>query len=98
MKLADALRAITEVHPALSPLLFQGRGLALMFTESEILVDALLRLLDKGIVALPVHDCLVVAESHIDAAREAMVEAFAHNCHGRLPQIAVERATEETTT
>jgi hypothetical protein len=91
VKLADALKAITEKHPALAPLLFQGRGLGLMFTESEVLIDALLRLLDKGIVALPVHDCLVVAESHVAEANQAMVAAFAHNCR-RLPQIAEERA------
>jgi hypothetical protein len=96
VKLADAVRAITEAHPSLAPLLYQGRGLTLMFTESEVLIDALLRLLDKGVVALPVHDCLVVAESQVDVARQAMVDAFAHNCRGRLPQIAEERATSST--
>jgi hypothetical protein len=90
LKVTDAIHAITEVHPQLTPLMFQGRGHSLMFTESEILIDAPLQLLDKGVVALPVHDCLVVAESQMDVARAAMTSAFTSHTR-RLPQIAEER-------
>jgi hypothetical protein len=93
VKLSDALKVIVTSHPGLAPMLFKGLGLTLMFMESEILIDALLQLLDKDIIALPVHDCLIVGESNVEAAHAAMVNAFAFHCHDRVPQISIERPT-----
>ena len=47
--------------------------------ESDIMVDVLLRLKARGIVGLPVHDCVIVEEQHEAVAREAMREAFVNH-------------------
>ena len=45
---------------------FTGVGFKEMFRESEILIDALLALIDRGGVALPIHDVLVVPSSKVE--------------------------------
>jgi hypothetical protein len=47
-----------------------------MFIESEILVDVLLRLIDVGVTALPVHDAIIVPESKAAMAKETMLSVF----------------------
>jgi hypothetical protein len=48
----------------------------LQFEESQILVDVLLRLIDLGVVALPVHDAVVVPVSRAAQVKEVMLEVF----------------------
>ena len=82
-KLADVIGAIQKAHPALEPLWFTGVGHEFHFTESEVLVDILLRLKRQyGIPALPVHDCIVVPESAVRVAVPVMLEAFEVNTGG----------------
>jgi hypothetical protein len=73
--------AIVEKHPMLGDVIERGRGLSLMFTESQVLVALLLKLLEDGIVALPMHDEVMVAQSHAEAARQTM-EDVARNVVG----------------
>lgn len=62
-----------------------GRGLSLQRTESDILVAVLLKLIARGITALPVHDAVLVARSHGETARRVM-EAEARRVTGaRIP-------------
>jgi hypothetical protein len=57
--------------------LFGGQyGMKFMFLESEILIDVLLELNSKGIVALPIHDCILVKESTQKTAKEVMLKVF----------------------
>lgn len=67
--------AILRAHPGLRKIFGTNIGLSLMFTESRILIAAMLRLIDRGIPALPMHDGLMVAESQRYEAMEAMVAA-----------------------
>lgn len=67
--------ALLEKHPALSSVIERGLGLTLMFQESKVLVSLLLKLLDSGTVALPMHDGVMVARSRADATRVAMEDA-----------------------
>ena len=90
----NAIAALQRAHPAIAPLFFMGLGHSLQFTESEILVDILLRLIAKGVTALPVHDCIVVAESDLDTAHRVMAEVFTFHT-GLLARISIERATEQ---
>lgn len=54
---------IKDVYDAYPFLKFNTvRGLELMFKESEIIIKSLLSLADRGIVAYPVHDCLLCAK------------------------------------
>lgn len=57
--------------------LFGGQyGMKFMFLESEILIDVLLELNNRGIVALPIHDCILVKESAQQTAKEVMHRVF----------------------
>lgn len=67
--------AMAERHPGIAHLFGTGVGLRLMFTESRILVATLLRLVDQGIPALPMHDGLMVPARSEDAAKVAMARA-----------------------
>lgn len=65
-------KVIAEAHFAIVPLLDTNRGFELMSTESNLLVAILLDLISQGVVALPMHDGLMVAESKADIAVETM--------------------------
>jgi hypothetical protein len=67
--------AVTQAHPDIAHLFGQGTGLHLMFIESEIIVRTLLSLKKEGVVALPVHDSVVVGRSHERRAHDAMHDA-----------------------
>jgi len=66
--------AIVEIHPAIAPLLDTDIGFELMAAESNLLVAVLLRLISEGVVALPMHDGLMVAQSKKALASKAMEE------------------------
>jgi hypothetical protein len=70
---------IKKLHPAIAPLLGKGLGHLVQWHESQILVNVLLRLITKGIVALPVHDCVVVPESAAEEAWHVMLETYAYH-------------------
>ena len=75
-KIEDIVAAIVEYHKPINQYFFTHVGLELMFQESQILVDILLQLMEKDIVALPVHDAVIVAQSASEEAHQVMVEAF----------------------
>jgi hypothetical protein len=64
--------AILDRHQGLWQVFETGVGYELMFLESQILIAILLRLIDLGIVALPLHDGLMVAESKAETAAKVM--------------------------
>lgn len=72
--LKDVRAAILAEHPDLEPVFETGLGLDLMFLESQVLVAVLLRLIEKGITALPMHDGIMVAESKAEVAMRVMKE------------------------
>ena len=74
-KLQAVLAAIRHHHASIAHLFGTGIGFTLMAIESAILIDALLRLFASGVTALPLHDSVLVAQSHENAAREAMQTA-----------------------
>ena len=54
-------------------------------------VDVLLRLATQDVPALPVHACIVVAESDLRAAHQAMIETFERHT-GIQAKVSIERA------
>lgn len=77
--------AVAAKHPHIAPLFGQGIWPRLMFTESQIMVSVLLELIRGGIVALPIHDGLLVADTNAEVCTEVM-EAVAHKVTGfRFP-------------
>jgi hypothetical protein len=73
--------AVLAAFPGLSGVFEHGRGFGLMFAESQILVAALLRLIDHGITALPVHDGMMVAVSRAEEA-ETLINETARKAFG----------------
>ena len=67
---------ICDFHRPIAEWFFKGYSLRLMYRESELMVEILLRLMDMGITALPVHDGLLVAEEYKETARDTMLTCF----------------------
>lgn len=78
-------QALLRRHPALAPCLGRGLGLRLMHTESEILLDVLEELRSRGIVALGLHDGLLVRRSMGDQVREVMERVARDRTMADLP-------------
>jgi hypothetical protein len=53
-----------------------GEGLRLQREDSDLALDVLSRLLEAGIIALPVHDSFIVARRHEDHLVAAMEQSF----------------------
>lgn len=75
-KCSDAVARIKQRHGAIAYLFSTGIGFKLMYTESQILMDALPRLFAAGIVALPLHDSVLVAASKAQAAKAILEDAY----------------------
>jgi len=75
-KFKDIETLIVERHKAIAHLFYTGIGMRLQYKESEIIVATLLDLQNRGVVALPIHDCVVVAEEDQTVAKSVMLEAF----------------------
>jgi len=72
----DILEAMAIKHPAIYPQMTSGIGMQLFRKESDILVDVLETLRSEGIVALPVHDAVVVRDDISDKAKAVMKQVF----------------------
>jgi hypothetical protein len=58
---------------------FTGVGHSVQFHESQIMVDLLLTLRDRGIVALPIHDGLMVPVTKKEEVKDMMLSTFYHH-------------------
>jgi hypothetical protein len=76
INLKDIIRAVEKKHPVIFPLMTSGIGMQLFRKESDILVDVLEALRSIGIVALPVHDAVVVRDDNADKAKAVMKKVF----------------------
>ena len=75
-RVSEVLNCIAAVHAPVAHHLFKGIGHELQFIESQILISVLLELKQVGIVALPIHDAILVPLSRTEEAREAMITQF----------------------
>lgn len=71
---AKIIMALRKKHKAIDHYFYTGHGVKLQFKDSEIAEDILLRLADKCIVALPVHDSFLVQRIHKTELEKTMVE------------------------
>ena len=69
---------IEERYPKLHPWLYKGRGIHLQALEGDILLEAMLTLLDQQILSLPMHDAIYVQQEHITQAKTALENAWMH--------------------
>ena len=71
------LDQIKQKHPLIAEDLCSDRGVSLMFYEGQITERVLQHFMNKGVVALSIHDSYVVPESYSDELREVMNQAWA---------------------
>lgn len=76
ISLTDILTAIEQKHPVIYPLMNSNRGMQLFRKESDILVNVLLTLQQHDVVALPIHDAVLVADEDKEIAVRVMKEVF----------------------
>lgn len=87
----DVARAIGRRHPALTPLFGNAQSSSLQHWESQVIVTALLRLKAIGVVALPIHDCLLVGKDQEETAKEVL-EMASLEVVGKRLRVEVEGA------
>ena len=75
ISLKDILTAIEQQHPVIFTLMTSNLGMQLFRKESDILVKVLLTLQKHDVVALPIHDAVLVADEDKTAVR-VMKEVF----------------------
>jgi bifunctional DNA-binding transcriptional regulator/antitoxin component of YhaV-PrlF toxin-antitoxin module len=88
IKFKDVEALILKKHEKIKDIFYDGKGLQRMHTESEILIKALLELQKKGVAALPIHDCVLVAEGDQILAQEVMLKAL-HDVTGQHGKVDV---------
>lgn len=76
VKIHHVIDAISRRHPALVALFGSGQALTHQFLESTIIIRSLLRLKELGVVALPVHDCILVEKPDVIIAKEVLETMF----------------------
>lgn len=79
--------ALSETYPSLLNVR-KDFGLDLMLAESDIIIRAMNFLLDKGIGCLSIHDCLIVPETNVDDAKQALYAAYQSKGF-KAPQLSV---------
>ncbi len=77
--------ALAHKHSAISGMFGTGCGLRLAYLESRVLMSALLKLVSKDLIALPLHDGLLCERGHEAACRSAMEQASEEVLGKRLP-------------
>jgi hypothetical protein len=70
----DAIAAIKQKHPAIAGWFERGHGLRFMRTESDLIARVTLALFERNIVALPIHDAVVVPKRFGAVAKQVMKE------------------------
>ena len=88
INLRDILRAVEKKHPVIFPLMTSGIGMQLFRKESDILVEVLEALRSQAIVALPVHDAVIVMEEHKQTTITIMKKVFKDHT-GITPQVTL---------
>ena len=76
MTLKQATELIKKKHSPIVHLFGRELGYQLMWIESDILISVITILFKMGITALPLHDAVLVARSHAEAAKDVMEQAL----------------------
>ncbi|WP_439365108.1 hypothetical protein ACNJYD_01235 [Bradyrhizobium sp. DASA03005] len=74
--LRTAIEMLSAKHAPIAHLFGKGLGFQLMRIESDMLIEVLTELSAAGVTALPLHDAVLVAKSHMGVAQEAMGAVF----------------------
>jgi hypothetical protein len=70
------VRGYKKAHPAIAHYLFSEIGRRLQNIDSRIMNAILVRLMENGILGLPVHDSVIVQRQHEAFTREVMTQEY----------------------
>jgi hypothetical protein len=76
LSIQQIVSLIKQAHPAIAHLLGSDIGHRVQFIESQVMVKVLLTLREQCIVALPIHDGLVVPSEAETTAKTVMMDVF----------------------
>ena len=88
--MSDILRAVQLKHSLIYFWMTSDIGMELFRKESDILVDVLLKLKGKGIVALPIHDAVIVKEEDKQETIIVMKDVFKEHT-GLMPNVTLDK-------
>lgn len=72
----EIIESVTEAHPVLGKYIYSGSANRLMLEESDIMTLVLLRLMELGIPALPVHDSVIVPLRQTKLVERVMEDVY----------------------
>lgn len=75
-KIGEVLTEIERHHPLIRDMLYRGFGHEVQFTESQIIIEVVQTLKAEGVVALPIHDAIMIPTSAVSRAKEVMLDVF----------------------
>ena len=81
------IHAFAHKHAAIAKHLFTGIGLKLQNMDSQITEYVLKEMMERGIVALNIHDSFIVEVEHREALVAEMIQAFHHLGWPSIPGI-----------
>ncbi|WP_459593574.1 hypothetical protein [Bradyrhizobium diazoefficiens] len=76
INLRTAIEMLAAKHAPIAHLFGKGLGFQLMRIESDMLIEVLTELSAAGVIALPLHDAVLVAKSDAGVAQETMRAVF----------------------
>ncbi|MER9328980.1 hypothetical protein [Mesorhizobium sp. M0488] len=79
----DLREAIMAKHKPIAKFFGSGEGIRLQRLDSDIAADVMIRMIEKGIPVLPIHDSFIVAEGHDNELSEIMLSAYRQRMAGR---------------
>jgi hypothetical protein len=82
LSLRGAVPAIKAKHAPIAHLFEHSLGFQLMRIESDMLIVAVTALFKQGITALPLHDSVLTARSHGEAAKSVLEAVFRRHTGG----------------
>lgn len=88
--LREAVVTIKKKHAAIADLFEHGAGFQLMRIESDMLIQTVARLRAENIVALPLHDSVLVAKKFAARAKELMEEQFKRHTGSSLVVVTID--------
>jgi len=72
----DLQEAIALKHGAIATYFRSGEGLRLQRLDAEVAEDVMVSMMDRGVLALPIHDSFIVDYRHTEVLRREMLRAY----------------------
>lgn len=72
----EVMTMIQEFHSPIGDYFYRGHGMHLQYQESQVLSALLMKLMNEDIVALPIHDAVIVPAAYEEDAKEVMLQVF----------------------